>query len=86
MPTSVFLWVTAGMGAITMVAMTAQAKGYQMADASYLAVFEYSFLVSATFWGWMIWGQELDTLAIIGMIGIAISGTLIAVRSRSVDG
>lgn len=85
-PTPKFLWVTSGMGLVTMVALTAQARGYQMADASYLAVFEYSFLVSATFWGWVLWGQELDALAIIGMIAIAISGTLIALRTSVIDG
>lgn len=82
LPTPLFWWVTLAMGLITMIAVTAQARGYQMADASYLAVFEYSFLVSAAFWGWIFWDQHLDALSILGMVAIAISGTLIAVRTR----
>ena len=31
-------------------------KGYQAADTSYLAVFEYSFLLTATGWAWLLWG------------------------------
>jgi drug/metabolite transporter (DMT)-like permease len=83
-PTPLFLWVTLFMGLITMIAVTAQARGYQMADASYLAVFEYSFLVSAAFWGWILWNQSLDALSVLGMVAIAISGTVIALRTRGV--
>ena len=72
------------MGLITMIAVTAQARGYQMADASYLAVFEYSFLVSAAFCGWVFCGQSLDALSVLGMVAIAISGTVIAVRTRDI--
>ncbi|KAB7613669.1 DMT family transporter [Amylibacter sp. SFDW26] len=70
------------MAAIAMGVMTAQAKAYQMADASYLAVYEYSFLISVGFFGWVMWGQAMDWLSIIGMGAIIVSGALIAIRSK----
>ena len=36
------------------------ARGYQTGETSLLAVFEYSFLVTASFWAWVLWGERLD--------------------------
>ena len=84
--TPFFLGVTFAMALVTMISLSAQSRGYQMADASYLAVFEYSFLVSAVFWGWILWEHNLDLVSILGMIAIAVSGTVIAIRSKDVAG
>ena len=81
-PSSYILSFIAIMALITICVMTAQAKAYQMADASYISVYEYSFLVSVGFWGWVLWDQTLDLLSIMGMIAIAVSGALIAIRSQ----
>ena len=81
-PSAYALGIIVLMAAIAMGVMTAQAKAYQMADASYLAVYEYSFLISVGFFGWVMWGQSMDALSIIGMIAIIVSGTLIAIRSK----
>jgi len=76
--------IIAVMAAIAMGVMVLQAKAYQMADASYLAVYEYSFLISVGFFGWVMWGQNLDALSLLGMVAIIVSGTLIALRSKKV--
>lgn len=57
-------------------------RGYQVAEASYVSVFEYAFLLSAGFWGYMLFGEMLDLTAIIGVIFIVLSGTIILFRAR----
>lgn len=81
-PTALFYYTTIFMAVITMIAISAQAKGYQMAEASYLAVFEYAFLISAAFWGWVIWGHTLDIISLLGILSIIAAGAIIALRSN----
>ena len=57
-------------------------RGYQVAEASYVSVFEYAFLLSAGFWGYMLFGEMLDLTAIIGVSFIVLSGTIILFRAR----
>lgn len=82
-PTTSFLLLAGLMAFITLIAVTAQARAYQIAETSYLAVFEYSFLVFAAIWGWLLWQDKLDMIAIFGMLAIVISGTVIAVQDRT---
>ncbi|MDF3415667.1 DMT family transporter [Sulfitobacter sp. M57] len=58
-------------------------RGYQLGEASHVAVFEYSLLVFASFWAWVLWGQTVSPLALTGMALIAIAGAVIALRSTS---
>ena len=48
-----------------------------------MGVFEYSLLVFASFWAWVLWGQSVPVLGIIGMVLIAVAGAVIAVRSSA---
>ncbi|NOX74883.1 MAG: DMT family transporter [Alphaproteobacteria bacterium] len=57
-------------------------RGYQLAEVSFVTVFEYSFLVFAAFWGWMLWGIALDLRGVLGIAAIILSGVIIALRSR----
>ena len=57
-------------------------RGYQVAEASYVSVFEYAFLLSAGFWGYMLFGEMLDLTAIVGVVFIVLSGTIILIRAR----
>jgi len=57
-------------------------RGYQLAEVSYAAVAEYSFLIAAAFWSWVLWGSIPDGLAILGAGAIALSGIIIVMRSR----
>lgn len=57
-------------------------RGYQLGDASNVAVFEYALLIFASFWAWALWGQTLAPLGILGMCLIVGSGLIIALRSE----
>ena len=48
-----------------------------------MAVFEYSLLVFASFWAWILWGQSVPTLGLFGMVLIALAGAVIALRSTT---
>ena len=58
-------------------------RAYQVGEASYIAVFEYSFLIFASFWAWVIWGDVLDTQAVLGIALIIASGAVIALRTKA---
>ncbi|MEO1640377.1 MAG: DMT family transporter [Pseudomonadota bacterium] len=55
-------------------------RGYQLGEASQVAVFEYSLLVFASGWAWFLWGQAIPPLGLFGMALIITSGALIAWR------
>jgi drug/metabolite transporter (DMT)-like permease len=55
-------------------------RGYQIGEASNVAVFEYSLLVFASGWAWYLWGQAVPPLGIMGMCLIVLSGATIALR------
>lgn len=63
-------------------AMTTQTKGYQLAPASLMSIFEYSFLIFASIWGVIIWNDGLGLYEYLGMAMIAAAGCIIALRSR----
>ena len=58
-------------------------RGYLLGEASHVAVFEYSLLVFASFWAWILWGQSVPTLGLFGMVLIALAGAVIALRSTT---
>ncbi len=53
-------------------------RGYQLAEASYAAVFEYSFLVFAAFWALVLFGRAPGAMEVSGIFLILVSGLLIA--------
>jgi drug/metabolite transporter (DMT)-like permease len=56
-------------------------RGYLLGEAGYVAVFEYSLLVFASFWAWVLWEQGVGPLALAGMAMIAAAGAVITLRS-----
>ncbi len=58
-------------------------RGYQLGEASHVAVFEYSLLVFASFWAWVLWGQTVTGFGLMGMVLIAVAGAVIALRSST---
>ncbi len=79
------LWVlgiVAVCSAINMTSNIALAKSYQSAEASWLAPFDYSYLIFATFWGYVFWKTVPDVLTFVGMALIAGAGTFVAWRDR----
>lgn len=55
-------------------------RGYQIGEASQVAVFEYSLLIFASGWAWYLWGQTVPLIGLIGMALIFLSGAVIALR------
>lgn len=56
-------------------------RGYQLGEAGHVAIFEYSLLIFASFWAYILWDQEVPPLAFAGMALIALAGAVIALRS-----
>jgi drug/metabolite transporter (DMT)-like permease len=78
-----FLFWTLVQAAGSLVAVGMIAKGYQSGETSVLTVFEYFFLVSVTFWAWVLWGDRLDPSGWLGLALIISSGVVIAAAARA---
>jgi drug/metabolite transporter (DMT)-like permease len=66
---------------LSMVAVGMLTRAYQLGDASYIAMFEYSFLIFASFWAWVLFGNGVDFWGMVGITMIIFSGAIIALRS-----
>ena len=73
--------VVQGVGSLLGVGLTIRA--YQMADATFVAVFENTLLLFATLWAVVLWGEVPDAPALAGLALIAFAGGLIAWASAS---
>jgi drug/metabolite transporter (DMT)-like permease len=58
-------------------------RAYQLTEASRASVFEYVILPASAIWSWIIWGEVLTPLAILGMVLITAAGVMIALRARA---
>ena len=56
------------------------AKAYQSAPPAIIATFDYTYLVFATFWSFLIFSETPDAATIIGMLLIAGAGLLVVRR------
>ncbi|MFW8634148.1 DMT family transporter [Cribrihabitans pelagius] len=56
-------------------------KAYQLGEASFVAVFEYSVMIVGPAFAWMVFGQVLDAWQIFGIALIVLAGATIALRS-----
>jgi drug/metabolite transporter (DMT)-like permease len=68
--------------ALSLIGVGMMVRAYQIADATRVAVFEYVILPASAVWGWVIWGETLEPVAMAGMALIAAAGTVIALRRR----
>ncbi|MEO0823034.1 MAG: DMT family transporter, partial [Pseudomonadota bacterium] len=60
------------------------ASAYQTAESSWLAPFDYSYLVFATAWGAVLFGHLPDALSVLGMGLIMGAGCFVAWRERQI--
>ena len=64
------------------VALSLMTKAYQLAETSYLAIYEYAYLISVGLFGWIFWGIIPGIMSIIGIILIVFSGALIVIAQQ----
>lgn len=76
--------VVQGVGSLIGVGLSIRA--YQLADATFVAVFENTLLLFATIWAVVLWGEVPDALALLGLAMIAGAGVIIALRSDAPQG
>lgn len=81
-PTGRFLFWVVVQAAGSLVAVGAMVRAYQVAEASRVAVFEYLILPASAFWTYVIWGQDLGAIQLVGMVLIFVAGAIIALRRR----
>lgn len=77
-PTGEFLWWTFVQAAGSLLGVGMIVKAYQIAEASRVSVFEYVILPASAAWGFVLWGEELSWIAVLGMSLIVLAGVLIA--------
>jgi len=66
----------------SIVAVGLLTRAYQTTETTYLVVFEYSLLIFASFWAYILFGQQVSVTAALGMGLIVVSGVVIALRSE----
>lgn len=66
----------------SMIAVGLVFRGYQLGDAAQVAIFEYSLLVFAAGWSYLLFDQSVTLMSTIGMGFIILSGIVISLRSR----
>lgn len=83
-PTGPFLFWTFVQAVGSIVALWFLIKGYQLGEASFSAVFEYSLLIFASAWAFALRGEAIDGYAAVGILLIIGSGAAIALRGREI--
>ncbi len=58
-------------------------RAYLLAEAAFVAVFEYTLLIFGGFWGWVLWGQGIDAPGLLGIVLIIASGVVLTRATRA---
>jgi len=80
-PSATFWFWVAVQAAGSLFAIVLMVRAYQRADATRVSVFEYVILLSAALWGWVLWGEVLKPVAVLGMALIVAAGVMIVLRA-----
>ena len=56
-------------------------KAYQIGEASYVSIYEYSVFIFGPTFAWLLMDQPISILQLLGITCITLAGVLIAVRS-----
>ncbi|WP_317054410.1 DMT family transporter [Roseovarius rhodophyticola] len=81
-PSARFLWLTLFQAAGAVVAVTLIAQAYRIGNPAVVAVFEYTFLIFACLWAFVLWGTATNPLALAGIAVILTSGILMAISQK----
>jgi drug/metabolite transporter (DMT)-like permease len=73
------------LGTIGTVAYTLVSRAYQIASASVIAPFDYSYLPLAAIMGYLLWGEIPPYTTLVGMVLIVASGMYTAHRELRLD-
>ncbi|MEB8388565.1 DMT family transporter [Rhodobacteraceae bacterium KMM 6894] len=79
-PTPRFFWLTAFQAIGAVIAVSCIAEAYRIGPPSYVAVFEYTFLIFASLWAFLLWGLPTNAIAIAGIAVILVSGVALTLR------
>ena len=81
-PDFTMIWVVLFQAVGSIIGVGLLTRGYQLGEASYVAINEYSLIVFASLFAWLLWGQALGVVALCGIALIITSGSIIALRSK----
>jgi drug/metabolite transporter (DMT)-like permease len=82
-PDSAFYLWTFVQAAGSLLGVGLMIRAYQITDAARASVLEYVILPASAFWSYVIWGETLTPLAVIGMVLIVAAGSMIALRAKA---
>ncbi len=58
-------------------------RGYLLAEAAFVSVFEYTLLIFGGLWGWVLWEQGIDATGALGIVLIIVSGIVLTRATRT---
>ncbi len=71
------------LGVLSAVYFVGVARAYQIAAPPIIATFDYAYLISAAFWGFLFFSDTPDRFTVFGMILIVAAGLLVTARSST---
>lgn len=77
-PSGRFFVLTLVQAVGAVIAVTLIAQAYRIGTPAYVAVFEYSFLVFACLWAFLLRGETVQSVPMIGIVIIILSGTMLS--------
>ena len=72
------LWLSLFQCFGALLAVSLITRAYQVGESAFVAVYEYSFLVFASVWAYLLWDQATNNTSLAGILVIVVSGMLIA--------
>ena len=78
LPSSRAVWLILGMGISAAIGMVLLAWAYRSVESSYAALFDFSFLLWAPLFAWLLHGQLVSGSVALGMVFIVGAGVLAA--------
>ena len=79
-PSQSFVFWTSVQAVGSMLGVGLMVRGYQLAEASRVSIFEYLVLPVSALWSFTLWGESITLMAALGMGLIVAAGTMIVLR------